>query len=167
MKEFFTGAGPFLLIGGLALAFWLVARIGPNTPRQVAVRAKPLLTPNEREFFHRLRRALPGYEVLPQVSMGALLDADLPPEHPRIWTIRRVFAMKIADFVLCEPGTLRVIAVVELDDKSHDAKLDNDARRDVLLASAGISTLRWDSRKKPSESEIFACVDKLPRRDRG
>jgi len=40
------------------------------------IRRKPLLTPNETEFFHRLQRALPSYHVFPQVSFAALLTDD-------------------------------------------------------------------------------------------
>lgn len=161
MNHFLVTAGPFFLIGVLCLAFWAVARLGPKTPRRVPLRAKRFITPNELEFLHRLRRALPGFEVLPQVSMGALLDPDLPAGHPRIWTLRRLFAMKIVDYVICEPATLRVVAVVELDDQSHDEKYEKDARRDVLLASAGIPTLRWESKAKPSEADIATRVRKL------
>lgn len=161
MNHFLVTAGPFLLIAALCLAFWAIVRLGPKTPHRVPLRAKRFITPNELEFLHRLRRALPGLEVLPQVSMGALLDADLPAGHPRTWTIRRVFAMKILDYVVCEPTDLSVVAVVELDDQTHDENYENDAGRDELLASAGITTLRWDSRAKPSESEIATRVQQL------
>ena len=41
------------------------------------VQKKPLLTPNEKEFFFRLQKALPAYMVFPQVSFGAFLtDGD-------------------------------------------------------------------------------------------
>lgn len=155
-------AAPLLLIAALSLALWLLIRYGPaGVPAGAPVRAKRLLTANETEFLRRLRRALPEYEVLPQVSMGALLDANLPEGHPQAWDVRRRFAMKIIDFVVCRPGGLSIVTVVELDDRTHDAKRAQDAARDALLASAGIPTLRWDSRKKPSPREIAAKVRAL------
>lgn len=163
MNHFLVTAAPFILAGALCLAFWAVARLGPKTLGRVPVRARRLITPNELEFLRRLRRALPEFEVLPQVSMGALLDADLPAGHPRIWTIRRMFSMKMVDFVICEPTSLQVVAVVELDDQSHDEKYEKDAHRDLLLASAGIATLRWESRAKPTEAAIAARVRNLGR----
>jgi hypothetical protein len=161
MTELFSKYGPFLIVGALCLVAWALSGTGPKFTPRVLVRAKPLVTANELEFLHRLRRALPDFEVLTQVSMGALLDADLPAGHPRLWTIRRVFSMKIVDYVVCERKTLRVVAAIELDDVSHTEKKDNDVRRDTLLASAGIPTLRWDSRSKPTELQIAERVEKL------
>lgn len=40
------------------------------------------------------------------------------------WSVRARFDRKIADFVLCERGTLKVLALVELDDRTHTAKAD-------------------------------------------
>jgi hypothetical protein len=57
----------------LALAALLSRRQKPWLGR---IRRKPLLTPNEAEFFHRLQRALPGYHVVPQVSFAALITDD-------------------------------------------------------------------------------------------
>jgi hypothetical protein len=116
--------------------------------------AKKFMTPNEIEFMGRLRRALPGLEVLPQVSMGALLDLNLSPNHPEYWAIRSTFSQKIVDFVVCAGPKWSIVAVVELDDRTHDSKTDKDLKRDRLLLSAGIKTVRWDSRKKPSTTQI-------------
>lgn len=132
-----------------------------HTPR---VRAKRVLTANETEFLSRLRRALPDHEVLPQVAMGALLDVNLPESHPDYWHLRREFAQKVVDYVVCRPKSLEVLAVVELDDRTHDIKRDKDAARDALLLSAGIRTLRWDSRAKPTTAEIASCFAPLAKR---
>jgi hypothetical protein len=143
-----------------ALALLLAARPAPPAHVRTAVRAKALLTGNEREFYGRLRRALgPQFEVVPQVAMGALMDVALPREHPQFWAIREQFSRKIVDYVVCERRTMRVIAAVELDDRTHDP--ERDRRRDALMAAAGIRTLRWDSRRKPSEVQIANAVASL------
>ncbi len=67
---------------------------------------------------------------------------------------RGFFSQKIADFVVCEPQTMKVLAVVELDDRTHNA--ERDAKRDTMLLSAGYRTLRFPSKRKPSEAEIAA-----------
>jgi very-short-patch-repair endonuclease len=46
------------------------------------------------------------------------------------------------------------VAVVELDDRMHDAKADR--QRDAITRAAGYQTIRYQSRQKPSESEIAA-----------
>lgn len=115
---------------------------------------KPLLTPNEAEFFHRLQRALPGFHVFPQVSFAAFLTDDGQLARKAQWAVRAKFDRKIADFVICERGTLKIVAVVELDDRMHDAKADR--QRDAITKAAGYQTIRYQSRQKPSEAEIAA-----------
>jgi hypothetical protein len=120
--------------------------------RSIALRAKQLLTDNELEFMERLRIALPEFQISPQVAMGALVEVTLPRSHPDFWAARREFAEKIVDYVVSSPGRLEVVAVIELDDKTHDAT--KDALRDELLSSVGIRTIRFQSRAKPTPAEI-------------
>lgn len=117
------------------------------------IQKKPLLTRNEAEFFHRLQRALPAYHVFPQVPFAALLTVDNKLSRKARWSIRARFDRKIADFVVCERGSLQVVAIIELDDRTHDAKADQ--RRDAIT-KAGYQTFRFQSKKKPSEAEIAA-----------
>lgn len=135
---------------------------GPAPRRLNRVRAKALMTGNEREFCGRLRRALGSrYDIVPQVAMGALIDVALPRTHPQFWPTLERFSRKIVDFVVCERGSMRVVAVVELDDRTHDA--ERDRQRDALMLEAGIRTLRFDSRRKPSEQEIVQAFAQLVR----
>jgi hypothetical protein len=132
------------------LVLWLL--FGRRKPWLAHVRRKPLLTDNELEFFNRLTRALPRYYIFPQVSLGAILDADPDLTPKQRWIIRSHFDRKIADFIICEPRTLKVLAIVELDDRTHDARRDRE--RDAITQAAGIRTLRYSSREKPSVIEI-------------
>jgi hypothetical protein len=75
------------------------------------VRRKPLLTANEAEFFRRLQRALPAFHVFPPVSFAAFLTDDGQLSRNATWNLRAKFDRKIADFVICERGTLKVVAV--------------------------------------------------------
>lgn len=125
--------------------------------------AKQPLTPNEIEFFGRLRRALPRYEVLAQVPLSALVKTTLPESHPDFWASFDRFSRKTADFVVLDRKHMRTLAVIELDDRTHDAKQAKDRARDALLLSAGIRTVRWDSRAKPSVAAIQAELEGLLR----
>jgi very-short-patch-repair endonuclease len=120
--------------------------------RRSAFRAKRILTENEEEFLSRLRRALPECEIWPQVAMGAIVEVTLPRNHPDFWDVRRQFAEKIMDFVVSRRRSLQVVAVVELDDRTHDPK--KDAKRDAPLSAVGIRTVRFQSRAKPDRAEI-------------
>ena len=142
----------FALWAALAVLLVLWLLFGRRKPWLAHIRSKPLLTPNELEFFHRLTRALPRHYVFPQVSLGAVMDADSHLPAKQRWIIRSHFDRKVADFLICEPRTLKVVAIIEFDDRTHDPKRDRE--RDAITQAAGIRTLRYSSREKPSVAEI-------------
>lgn len=139
-----------LLVLGAAVALLKSGRKMNLSP----ITAKPLMTDNELEFFNRLQRALPAYQVFPQVSLGALLTVDENVLAKARAGVRNRFDRKIADFVVCERESLKVLALIELDDKTH--KADADRKRDEITKAAGYQTFRFQSKKKPSEGEIAA-----------
>lgn len=120
------------------------------------IHKKPLLTANEGEFFRRLKRALPAYEVFPQVSFAAILTDDGRLSANARWSVRAKFDRKICDFVICDRRTLDVVALVELDDRTHTASADR--QRDAIAKAAGYQTIRFQSKQKPSEAEIAALL---------
>jgi hypothetical protein len=107
-----------LTLAALALGLASVIFLKFRAPWLARIQRKSLLTPNEIEFFHRLERALPAYRVFPQVSFAALLTDDGRLSTQARWSVRARFDRKIADFVVCEGGNLRVIAIIELDDRT-------------------------------------------------
>ena len=101
--------------------------------------AKQIATANEQGMYWRLVAAFPAVDfiVLTQVSFGALLLA-------KGGASRYSFAQKIADFVVTNRG-FKVLAIVELDDRSHRGREKQDASRDAMLAEAGYKVLRYTS----------------------
>ncbi|PNG50001.1 MULTISPECIES: DUF2726 domain-containing protein [unclassified Variovorax] len=143
---------------GILLALALGALVAVGYRRHLATRElrvgrhgftrRPLLTGNEVDFFRKLQRALGSeFQVLPQVSMGAVMATTLTPEHPDYWAVRESYASKIIDFVVCDPKHFQPLLVVELDDRMHD--FSKDRTRDSLVARCGLRTVRFWSRKKP------------------
>ncbi|NTU76349.1 MAG: DUF2726 domain-containing protein [Alphaproteobacteria bacterium] len=114
------------------------------------------MTANEREFFGRLARALPDYHVFSQVAFNALLDAQKGLVWRDRFQTRNRFDRKVADYVICRRDTFEVLAIVELDDRTH--KAEKDQKRDVLLTGAGYRVVRFQSRSKPSEAEIIKTL---------
>ena len=106
-----------------------------NTPNKERPRACAPLTKHEQLMFFRLQEALPKLIVLSQVSFGALLTAQARG-------VRNTFDRKRADFVICDKS-FKVLAVIELDDSSHDGREEQDANRDKLLTDAGYRVLRY------------------------
>lgn len=145
-----------LLIAALVFAVFAAAFLLQllKKPSLLRVAQKPILTPNEIEFFGRLRTALPELAIFPQVAMGALLKPDASGKDYH--RIRGTFAQKIIDFVICDPETLEVIVLVELDDRTHDAS--KDAKRDKITGAAGYKTIRWQSKTRPEPDEIRKSV---------
>lgn len=109
----------------------------------------PIMTANEIEFFGRLCRALPQHHVFPQVAMSAIIRPmdTYAQNRGAYYAINK----KRIDYAIYSE-TMTLIALVELDDKMHNVA--KDEKRDALTASAGVRTVRWQSRAKPSEREI-------------
>jgi hypothetical protein len=143
-----------LLLACLVIGLMLAARRRRPSFR-VAKRA--FLTENEKEFLLRLEEAFPEHRIMAQVSMGALMSPDVPGGSEYL-SIRGRFAQKVVDYVVLDDA-LEVIALVELDDRTH--RLEKDAVRDAMTAAAGYVTLRYRSREKPAPKAIRAELSAL------
>ena len=115
---------------------FLTPKIIKSQNTQGKIKKTHILSLNEKQTFFRLKEALePRYIVLAQVSFNALIWAGSRD-------IRNRFNRKMADFVIYD-GNLNIIAVVELDDASHQGQEQRDADRDCLLHEAGIKVIRY------------------------
>ncbi len=108
------------------------------------IKSSYLMTEHEKTMFKELRQAIPEYYIFPQVSLGAIL-----------WTkgqaTRNKFNRKIADYVITDQN-FNILAVIELDDKSHQGKEQQDAERDSMLKEAGYKVLRYPN--MPSKEKL-------------
>ena len=138
-----------------ALSF--VNKKGGGVGGEKLYKQKALLTANEIEFFNRLTQALPNHHVFPQVALGALLQPNVSgSDKKKFHSIRGTFAQKISDFVICTKD-IKVIAIVELDDRTHNS--EKDAKRDAMIVQAGYRVIRWNSKAKPSLEEIRQRIE--------
>lgn len=146
-----------VMVGLLMLALIAIAVgqvLSKRSARGGAYKARRLLTENEAEFFGRLIVALPEYYIFPQVALSALIEAAAT-DKKRAYGDHLRIAQQRADYVVCD-RSCQVIAVVELDDKTHSRK--KDAVRDARLLQAGIRTVRFQSRSKPTAEVVRAMV---------
>jgi very-short-patch-repair endonuclease len=114
---------------------------------------KPLSVPEQILYF-RLGKSLPEHIVLAQVGLSRLLGVK-KGNNCQAWQ-NRVNRMS-ADFVVCSKDS-SIIAVIELDDASHereDRKVA-DAKKEKALAAAGIRIIRWQAKSLPDEIAIKA-----------
>lgn len=157
MEELTNFAPVILVVIGALLLISSRGRLGRLLGRrQSPFLERPIVTKNELEFYQRLRRAVPEKVILPQVAMGALIATAPrlgPADRARV---RAKFDRKIVDYVIADPHSLEVIALVELDDRTHDVR--RDQIRDQITAAAGYRTLRYWSREKPTVGQLRAEI---------
>jgi len=95
----------------------------------------PLLSAAEQNFYQHLLEAVPP-EVLifSKVRIADVLKVAATPNRS-MWQIAfNKISAKHFDFVLCDKNTFDVLAVVELDDKSHNRK--KTQKRDEFVDEA-------------------------------
>lgn len=114
---------------------------------------KPLTNP-EQVLYLRLVEALPEHIVLAQVSLSRLLGVERGRNF-QAWN-NRINRMS-ADFVICNKDAT-VVAVIELDDSSHEYahRKVADAKKDKALRAAGLRLVRWQARTIPDKAAIRA-----------
>ncbi|RFC61825.1 DUF2726 domain-containing protein [Fulvimarina endophytica] len=112
-----------------------------GSERNALLERKTLMTQPEKNFYRQLRAAFPDADIAPQVAMGALLKPRKGLNRKAWAYSRSQVAQKIVDFAIIDLVSGNVEVLVELDDKSHDAK--HDAARDRLLAQGQYRVVRF------------------------
>lgn len=97
-------------------------------------------------------KALPGQIVLAQVQVSRVLGVKKGAKFSE-WN-NKINRMSY-DFVICSKDST-VLAVVELDDKTHESKTrqEADARKNRATADAGVKLVRWNVKALPDEVAI-------------
>jgi hypothetical protein len=145
----------FLVVVALTVGFLAVQLKGAKgSGRTGAYRRRKFMTDNEEEFFGRLVVALPDHYIFPQVAMSALLEATSSDKKTAHADRLRVAQQRV-DYVVCT-RRCEVVAVVELDDKTHIRA--KDELRDARLEQGGIRTVRFQARNKPKVEAIRAMI---------
>lgn len=144
-----------LAVGFVVIAA-LKARRNGAAKATSGFKAKTFLTANELEFLNRLEIAAPELRFHAQVAMGAILDpATSKKSNARAhMSARGRFSQKIIDFVAQRRDNGAVVAIIELDDRTHSVQ--KDAQRDAMLKDAGYRVIRWTSKNKPEIAVIRA-----------
>jgi len=131
------------LLGWFALA--------PKTPARY--RKKNMLTGGERDFYFRLRNALPECHVCPKVAVSALVE-PAGMGKLRQQAVSALGGKRVGYAVFDED--MELLAVVELAHRSRPTRMERV--REVCLASAGIRTLRFPAKRLPSEARIRSSI---------
>ena len=129
------------------------------------VKERSLLTAREQALYQRLVKLYPEHKIFIQVALSQLIDVDR--HHPRRESIRARYKQLVADFVLCRPD-LGVVAVIELDDRTHlwAHRRRADARKTKALGDAGIRLVRIPAGAIPSEDALRDLINDVGTQDR-
>ena len=133
-----------------------------SSPAYEAIPA--LLTAAERSFFGVLQQALASdYQIFAKVRLADIVRPIKSPSRSGWQSAFNRITGKHVDFVLCDSERLGIVAVVELDDRTHE-RLERGVRDslvDSALADAGIPILRVSARQAYSPAQIREQVQSL------
>lgn len=164
-----TEAMDLIWIAGLAIVLVLVFAIASRRkkePRSVRLfrQRDSLFTPAERSFLGVLDKASAGrYRVFGKVRIA---DVVLPVKglDKSTWTsvFNRIKA-KHFDFVLCDPQTLKIKAVIELNDKSHTSgrRIERDELVGRACADAGLALRMVKAQRNYSLESVKQIVNEI------
>ncbi|MDP8920402.1 MAG: DUF2726 domain-containing protein [Pseudomonadota bacterium] len=144
---------PWSWLAGCALLVVMLVLILVWT-RKPRYRRHTIMTDNEREFYGRLLAACPDCQIWPQVPILALVRPDAKEGSRAFWMAFRRISNTRVDWAIVRD--MDVLAIVELDDRSHDAR--KDAERDRILRSCGYRVVRFNSSRRPNPRQIHEAV---------
>lgn len=147
----------------VAIAAFVFLRLQEPKPSNAAPYKlrKQFLSAAERSFYGVLEQAVADkFKVNTKVRVADILQPNVAGDRSASQRAFNRISAKHFDYVLCEPSTMQVKAVVELNDSSHKSK--NRAERDEFLAEACASAgLRLVSFEAKSQYSINAVKTEL------
>ena len=145
-----------LVLVGFAVLAILVIGLGllaaARSSSNLSVVPRRLMTAREREAMPLIEAAVPHCRVHAQVAMGALIDSRKGLSRKEGTAVRNRFDRKRVDFVLEERSSGDVLALVELDDRTHNAA--KDRARDEITSAAGYLTIRLGAGKRVDQASV-------------
>lgn len=120
-----------------------------------------LFTPAERSFFGVLDQAAgKDFRLFAKVRVADVIFPNSGMSQSRRQTAFNKINRKHFDFVLCSPGDLSVVCVIELNDKSHEQKdrQDRDAFLQRTCQSAGVPLVFFQAQHAYSPIEVSAKI---------
>ena len=124
------------------------------------------LSAAERSFLGALDLALGSrYRIFAKVRLADLIKTRAKLGGRRRQSALNAITSKHVDFVLCDPVTLEAVAVVELDDSSHNTsrQREKDQWKDKALRAASVPVTRIAAARSYATADLVERID--PKRD--
>lgn len=135
---------------------------GPSAPADFPYERAGYLSAAERSFLGALDLALGSrYRIFAKVRLADLIKTRAKLGARTRQAAFNAISSKHADFVLCDPATLEVFAVVELDDASHgnSRQREKDRWKDSALEAAGIQVIRIPAARTYTSADLLGRID--------
>jgi hypothetical protein len=157
----------FVIVAALVLvAVAAMLRLRPNANQDGFPYEKSgaLFSPAERSFLGVLDQAVgTDFRIFGKVRIADVISVRRNPNRSAWQRAFNRISAKHFDFVLCEPGTLSVACVVELDDKSH-SRGGREIRDKIVVdvcKAAALPLLQVQARSAYAVGEIGNAVRQL------
>lgn len=111
------------------------------------------MTNSEVRFFARLQEAVPEHFIFAQVQLSRLIEST--DKNDKGFWFNRICRMS-ADYVLVDRDAQTILAVIELDDWTHDKpeRQRADQKKTKAIESAGLPLIRFDGRRMPNATQL-------------
>lgn len=148
----------FIVIAALVIAVLFTGRVFNGTESDLLnhpyFNKKPL-TPTETTFYEHLITALPEYVVLAQVQLSSFIGVDRTKAKANFYVWFNPISQQSVDYLICRRD-FSVVAVIELDDKTHNSAdaIKRDIKKNKNIAQAGVRMIRWHAEMMPTNELI-------------
>ncbi|MEQ3529229.1 DUF2726 domain-containing protein [Pseudoalteromonas sp. XMcav11-Q] len=135
-----------------------------DEPRQSDFKYKQiseLMSPAELSFYHVLVSVIGSKAVIfSKVRVADVLKPDVSGDRSLWQKSFNAISSKHFDYVLCDPQTSKVIAAIELNDKSHKqkARQERDAFLEKACISADLKLYQFDAKRAYKIEEVAKVV---------
>lgn len=156
------GLGVLAVVVAVLRPELLRALLAPEKSAALPYRKREyLFTRGEAEFYRAMLAGVAGRLVVSgKVRMEDVLEVRGAGKATQSYQNR--IRSKHFDFVLCEPGSMRILAAVELDDSSHrrSDRADRDRFVDEACRGAGLVLVRFPAASKYDPSAIAREIER-------
>lgn len=139
----------------LAFVFFLASSEGlPYT------RHEKLFSAAERNFYFALKAAVGNrYTIFGKVRVADLVKVTRKTNDKRGYRALARIAQKHVDYVLCDPNTLAIVCVVELNDSTHNRKdrIERDHFIGAVFKHIGLP-IAWVKARAAYETQTIASA---------
>jgi len=117
-----------------------------KTDETMPYNKKYLLTKNEWVFYKKIKPICDenNLHIISKVRLADIVEVKKDINNKDKQKYFNKIKNKHVDFILCNPENLAIIALIELDDRSHERKdrIESDTFKDKLFSTVGYKLIR-------------------------